>query len=222
MTSSRVETFTTYSWLLKPVAPVQLVDQIRHPLEPVGDHAQPIFAEVLCLDAERTRERLHHVVGRHGTVPVHEVVQVSRGEPRLLGQRPVRQTRLVHQPLDSRAERVVAEPPLPRHQFDFSRIAATRSSSFTAWSSPFVRSRRSTVPSSEAFRPTVTRNGQPIKSASANFSPARASRSSSSTSKPASSRADAAASAYSSVPGSATMCTSYGATERGQAIPRSS
>src|SRR5918995_898723 len=49
---------------------VQPVDQVGHLLEPVGDHAQPVLAEVLRLDAERRRKagddllRGHRPVGR--------------------------------------------------------------------------------------------------------------------------------------------------------------
>ena len=50
------------SYRLRAVTPVELVDQVRHALEPVGDHAQAIFAEVLWFDAECAGERLDHVV----------------------------------------------------------------------------------------------------------------------------------------------------------------
>src|SRR6266498_3751080 len=41
---------------------VQAVDQLRHRLEPVGDHPQPELAEVLRLDAEGVGEGLDDVV----------------------------------------------------------------------------------------------------------------------------------------------------------------
>src|SRR5437867_2848180 len=137
----------------------------------------------------------------------------TRRQPRLLRERAVREAGLAHQPLDGRTERVVAETTLARHQPSISRTLETSSPTLTALSSPFMRSRRSTVPSSAALRPTVTRTGHPIRSASANFSPARASRSSTSTSKPAAASGATAASACSSKPDRTTTCTSYGATE---------
>src|SRR2546428_49980 len=44
---------------------VEPVDQLGHGLEPVGDHAQAVLAEVLRLDAKGARERLDHVVRGH-------------------------------------------------------------------------------------------------------------------------------------------------------------
>src|SRR3954453_12888299 len=62
---------------------IEAVDQLRHRLELLRDHPQPVFPEVLRLDIERGRERLDDVVRRHRAVPVHQVVQVARREPRL-------------------------------------------------------------------------------------------------------------------------------------------
>jgi hypothetical protein len=42
--------------------PVEPVDQLGHRLEPVGDHAQAVLAEVLRLDLERLCERDHDVI----------------------------------------------------------------------------------------------------------------------------------------------------------------
>src|SRR5712691_685030 len=210
-----------HPWL-RTVTPVPLVDQIRHAREAAGDHTQTVLAEVLGLDAERPRQGLDHVVRRNRAVAVDKMVEIAGRQLRLLGKRAVRETCLPHQPLDGRAERVLAEASLPRHQPSFSRSAETSSPTLTALSSPFARSRTSTVPSSATFRPTVTRTGQPIRSASANFSPALASRSSSSTSSPAAARASAIDWPCSSSPGTTTTCTSYGATAAGHWMPLSS
>src|SRR5258705_4165113 len=51
------------SYPLGAVAPVQLVDQVGHAFEPIGDHTQTVLAEVLGLNAQRSRKRLDHVVG---------------------------------------------------------------------------------------------------------------------------------------------------------------
>src|SRR3979411_1943795 len=59
---------------------VQAVDQLRHRLEAVGDHAQTELAEVLRLPAEPLRERADDVVGRHRSVAVDEMVQIARRE----------------------------------------------------------------------------------------------------------------------------------------------
>src|SRR5262249_35031729 len=42
--------------------PVQPVDQLGHPLEPIGDDAQPVLHEMLGLDAESLGEPLDDVV----------------------------------------------------------------------------------------------------------------------------------------------------------------
>ena len=164
--------------------------------------ADPHLAEVLGLDAERLAECGDHVVGRHRAVAVDEVIEVAGRQSRLVGERAIGDVPLVHQPLDRRPERLLAEAASARHQ---------RSSTLTRRSSPVARSRTSTAPSSRLFLPAVTRTGQPIRSASANFSPARWSRSSSRTLRPRASIAAAARSAISSPPGSATTWTSYGA-----------
>ena len=62
-----------------------------------------------------SRERLNDVVRRHRPVPVHEVVEVAGREARLRREPAVGDPRLVHQPLDRRAERLRAEPPSSRH-----------------------------------------------------------------------------------------------------------
>src|SRR4051794_30901671 len=95
---------------------VQAVDQVGHRLEPLGYDAQPIFAEVLRVDAERVGERLHDVVRGHRTIPVHEVVEVPRGEARPGGELPIGDPVLDHQGLDRGPEGLFAEPPAPRHQ----------------------------------------------------------------------------------------------------------
>ena len=125
---------------------------------------------------ERLAELEDHVVGRHRPVSVDEVVEVARGESRLVRERAVGDVLLGHEPLNRRPERLVAEAALARHQ---------RSLNLTRRSSPVARSRMSTAPSSRLFRPAVTRTGQPIRSASANFSPGRRSRSSRSDAAPA-------------------------------------
>src|SRR5437868_542238 len=149
---------------------IQTVDQLGRRLELLGDHADPVLAEVFGVDAEGRRERLHHVVRGHRAISVDEVVQVAGRELRLVRERTVGETGLVHQPLHGRAEGLLAEPPLPGHY---------RSLTSTRLSSPVARSRTSTAPSSRLFFPAVMRTGMPIRSASANFSPALASRSSS-------------------------------------------
>ena len=69
---------------------------------------------MLGLDAERGCERLHDVVRRHGTVAVHEVVEVARRELRLVGKGAIGDAGLVHQLLDGRPEWLLAEPSLAR------------------------------------------------------------------------------------------------------------
>src|SRR6185312_3957470 len=176
----------------------------RQLLEPLGDHAQAVFAEVLRLDPQRFREAVDHAVRRDGAVAVHEVVEISGRQTGLRRQAPVGHSRLVHQPLDRRAEGLLAEPSLAWHQ-TITSCAGTRRSA------PVARSRTSTIPSSRVFLPTVTRTGHPIRSASANFSPALRSRSSSRTLEPDASIEAATPSASSSRPGSTTTWTSYGA-----------
>src|SRR3954452_17856055 len=197
---------------------VKPVDQVGHRLELLGDHTEPVLPEELGIDVEGVRERLHHVVRGHGAVAVHEVVQVARREARLSRERPVGDARLVHQPLDRRAERLRRVAPEPGHY----RTSLPRSATSTRRSSPLARSRTSTIPSSRLFLPAVILIGRPIRSASANFSPGRRSRSSRRTSSPTPSRAAAACSPISSAPFNTTRWTSYGARERGQTIPCSS
>src|SRR6266508_4227895 len=196
---------------------VEPVDQIRHLLEPLGDDPQAVLAEVLGLDVERRRELADDVARRHRPVAVHEVVEVARRELRLRRERTVSDPVLGHQALEGLAERLLAEPPSPRHQRKLcSSPIGTRDSSAV------LRERTSAESSSSVFLPTVTRTGIPIRSASANFSPARCARSSRRTSSPASSSLAATSWARSSRPGRAITCTSYGATERGHLIPCSS
>src|SRR6184192_4481739 len=52
----------------------------------------------------------------HGTIPVHQVVQVAGRELRLRREPAVRDAVLVHQPLQRLAEGVVAEAAAPGHQ----------------------------------------------------------------------------------------------------------
>src|SRR5256885_14084023 len=66
------------------------------------------------LDAERLREVLHHVVRGDRPVPVHEMVEVARGQARLLRERAVGDAPLTHEPLYRRAEGLVAVSPLDR------------------------------------------------------------------------------------------------------------
>src|SRR5918995_3026514 len=199
------------------------VDQVGHPLEPVRDYPQPVLAEVLRLDAECGGQPCDDLLRRHGPVPVHEVVEVAGREPGLGGETSVGQPRLPHQALDGAPEVLLAVLPLARHQPATTRFA--RSKLATRDSSPFRRSLRSTAPSSSVFLPTVTRSGHPIRSASANFSPGRSWRSSSSTSRPAAESSAAMPSPNSTSSGlsqpSTTTWTSYGAISRGQTMPSS-
>src|SRR5690349_22381397 len=126
------------------------------------------------LDAEPGREALDDVVRRYRPVAVHDVVQVAGRETGLGREAAVGDPGLLHQPLDRRAERLLAVAPPARHQ----AIPLPKSATATRRSSPVFRSRTSTAPSSSVLLPTVTLIGQPIRSASANFSPARRSRSS--------------------------------------------
>src|SRR5215217_4085932 len=197
---------------------VEPVDQLRHRFQFPGDDAKAVLAEMLRLDPEGLRQLADDLVRGHRPVAVDEVVQVPRGELGLVCQRAIGHRGLGHQALDCRPEGVLAElPAAARHQ----RMLPS-SARGTRRSSPLPRSRTSTAPSSSVFLPTVTRIGHPMRSASANFSPALASRSSRSTSAPASSSTRAASSASSSAPGSAITCASYGAIDLGQMIPFSS
>src|SRR4249919_2954691 len=126
---------------------------------------------MLGLDAESLGQTVDDAVRGHRPVAVYEVVEVPRRQPGLRRQAPVRLPGLVHQPFDRRPERLLAEASLAWHQ-TITSCAGTRRSA------PVARSRTSTIPSSRVFFPTVTRIGQPIRSASANFSPALRSRSS--------------------------------------------
>src|SRR5207247_3147543 len=185
------------------VALVQAVDQVRHRLQSARDHAEAVLAEVLRLDAEGLRQRVDDLVRRDGAVAVHEMVEIPSGELRLVGKCPIGDAGLGHQALDRLAERFLAEASPAGHQ-----RTLPRSPMGTRRSSPVLRSRMSTAPSSAVFLPTVTRSGQPLRAASATFSPARRSRSSSRTSAPAAPSACAACSACSSSPGNTTTCTS--------------
>src|SRR5436190_1734761 len=181
-------------------APVQPVDQVRHRLQPLCDHAQAILAEVLRLDAERLRQRPHDLVRGHRPVAVHQVVEVTRRQPRARCELAVGDAGLAHQGLDRRPGGLLAEAAPACHHGPF----LPRSVTANRLSSPEARSRTSTLPSSRLFRPAVMRVGQPRRSASANFSPARRSRSSRMTSRPPAESASAASRAISSAPGSAT------------------
>src|SRR5262249_56895879 len=90
---------------------------VGHSLELVRDHAEPVLAEMLRLDVERTRETLDHVVRGHRPVAVHEVVEVARGEVGLRSEASVGHPGLVHEPLDRIAERLRAEPASFRHLY---------------------------------------------------------------------------------------------------------
>jgi nucleoid DNA-binding protein len=106
---------------LKPARPrlaetlVEAVDHLRHRLESVGDHTKAVLAEVLGVDAERTREPLHHVVRGDGPVAVHEVVEVTGRQSGLVREAAVRRAGFVHQALDRRAERLGGKPTTPGH-----------------------------------------------------------------------------------------------------------
>src|SRR5207244_12565413 len=119
-------------------------------------------AEVLGLDAERVGERLHDVVRRHRPVAMDEMVQVSRRQAGALGQRPVREAALLHEALDSGAERLLAEATPTRHPASFSSTLPASSPSSTRASAPFARWRTSTAPSSSVFLSTVRRSGHAI------------------------------------------------------------
>ena len=164
-------------------------------------------------------ERSDDLVRRHRAVPVHEVVEIARRKAGLRRERPIRDAGLVHQPFDRVAERLCAVSPPPRPlrrllaQFgngDTSLLAASRGRG--------RRRRRRSV-----LFPAVTRIGTPIRSASANFSPGRRSRSSSRTTCPLRESASAACSRVLPPPRAApTTWTSYGAIAAGQTIPSSS
>src|SRR4051812_16323593 len=197
---------------------VQAVDQLGHRLEPLGDRTQAELPEVVGLDAEGLGEHADDVVRRHRPVAVHEVIEIAGREVRARCELAVGDPGLVHQALDRRPEGLLAEPLSPRHRHAFLPSSETAN----RVSSPVVRFRTSTMPSSRLFFPTVTRIGHPIRSASANFSPGRPSRSSSRTASPASESACAAASPIASAPLITTTWTSYGASSLGHTIPRSS
>ena len=68
-------------------AAVEPVDELGHLLEPVGDHADAVLAEVLRLDAERLRRaRSSTSFDGTGPVAVHEVVEVAGREAGLRGE----------------------------------------------------------------------------------------------------------------------------------------
>src|SRR5215211_6182593 len=197
-------------------APIEAIDELGHPLEPLGDHTNAVLEEVLGLHAERFGEPLHHLVRRDRAVAVDEVVEVSRRQPALRAQAPERHAGLGHEALEGRPEGLLAVLAPARH-YD---PTPASSSMGTRLSPPFART--STVPSSRVFLPTTTRSGAPIRSASANFSPARRWRSSRSTARPPTSSASAVRADCSSSPGSTTTCTSYGAIAAGHVMPFSS
>src|SRR5205814_842233 len=122
---------------------VQPVDQLRHRLQAVRDHAEPELAEVLRLDAEALRQRPDDVIGRYGPVAVHQVVQVAGGEPRSAPELAVRDSCLRHQGLDRRAEGILAESPASWHH----DISLPKSATSNRVSSPVARSLTSTLPS---------------------------------------------------------------------------
>src|SRR5262245_29069508 len=97
-------------------AAVESVDEVRHALEALCDHADPVLEEVLRLDVERLGKRSHYIARRHGPVAVHEMVEVARGEARLGRESSVGDPGLLHEPDDGRAERLLAEASLLRHQ----------------------------------------------------------------------------------------------------------
>src|SRR5207248_10511939 len=101
--------------LLLAEAAIEAVDEVGHRLQPLGDHAQPVLAEVLRLDAECLGERADDVVRRHGPVAVHEMVQVAGREIRPLGERTVGDSVLAHQALDCWTKRFLAVLPPPGH-----------------------------------------------------------------------------------------------------------
>lgn len=96
-------------------APIKPVDQLGHPLESLGDHTEPVLAEVFRLHPERRGQDADDVVRRNRTIPVNEVIQVARRQFRPLGEGAIRVTCLGHQPLDGHAERFLAEPASPGH-----------------------------------------------------------------------------------------------------------
>ena len=172
--------------------------------------------EVLRLDAERLGEPLHDLVRRHRPVAVHEVVQIARREAALRAEAAEGDARLVHQPLERRAERLLAElapraPSRDHRPGRRSQRAARRRSS--------GRPRR---------RPRASSCPRPRESGRRSGRRRRTSRPPAGRGRPAARRdpprrsARAACAACSSSPGSATMWTSYGATEAGQRIPWSS
>src|SRR5439155_144697 len=127
---------------------------------------------------------------------------------------------------------------LRRRETFLHAVAAARRSSIIVFTPRSTRSRgakssllpsrslTSASPFSIVRRLTMTRIGRPIRSASANFTPAESSRSSYRTSTPACSNSayswSAAARTRSSVCGSVSRCTWNGATAIGQMMPLSS
>src|SRR3990172_2889979 len=107
-----------------------------------------------------------------------------------------------------------------------SRTASRTPSRGTFRSARVARSRISTTPSLASALPTVIRIGTPRRSASLNLTPARSSRSSMITSKPAAARARSISSAAAiwaaSLTAMGTTCTWKGATAHGQMIPSAS
>src|SRR6188508_3446801 len=204
---------------------VEAVDERGRLLELADDDAHADLAEVVRLDAESFPDSRDHLRRRDAAVAVDDVVQVAGRQAGLLREGAVRHARLGHQLLDRRAERVARVCPfLRRHQSSMVQSITDAPDTRVSWVSN--RRRTSTEPSSSDFFPTVTRSGQPSRSASANFSPGRASRSSRSTLRPEPERSSATPAAMVATsldpPASDSTCASYGATERGQTMPRSS
>ena len=161
-----------------------------------------------------------------GRLPWDEVVEVAGRQAGLGGEAPVGQSGLGHQALDRRARTARrCNLPLASHQL---RLPVLRR--LNARSGIRRRSRglcRSTAPSSSVFLPTVTRSGQPIRSASANFSPGRSVAVVEQDVEPSAESAAATSLAdlheLGVVPAAATTTwTSYGAIAAGQTIPSSS
>src|SRR5712692_9164095 len=66
--------------LLPSQTTIEPVDEIRHPLQPFGDHPDPVLEEVLRLDDQRLRQLRDHVVGRDRPAAVDDVVQIAGRE----------------------------------------------------------------------------------------------------------------------------------------------
>ena len=155
---------------------VEPVDQLGHGLEPLGDAR--IRTSRKCSGSTPSALPSAAITSSDGTgrLPWTRWFRYPAERPGLVGERAVGDVPFVHQALDRRPERFLAEAASAGH--------VRGPPTFTRRSSPVARSRTSTAPSSRLFLPAVTRTGQPIRSASANFSPARRSRSSRSTSLP--------------------------------------